>query len=59
MARTPDESRALALLLNQDSTYLQEARTILDWERLPQDCQEKAEAVFLKIWGRPIEHTVQ
>jgi hypothetical protein len=54
--RTPDESRALALLLNEDSTYLQEARTTLDWDLLPQDCQEKAEAVFLKRWGRPIKH---
>jgi hypothetical protein len=55
--RTPDESRALALLVNQDQTYLREAREILDWERLPQDCQQQAEAIFQQHWGRSIEHT--
>ena len=54
--RTADESRALALLVNQDSMYLQQARTILDWEQLPLGCQEQAEAIFLKLWWRPINH---
>jgi hypothetical protein len=51
------ENKAGIAILNEDSTYLQEARETLDWERLPQDCQQKAEDTFLKHWGRSIQHS--
>lgn len=62
MSATPDESRALALVVNssEGSQYWAEAQSIppLLWSKMTPGLTDLAEQLFEQLWGRPIEHTL-
>lgn len=55
---TPDESRAMALVLHDHPEFIPTVRTIppTPWEKLPEDYRLLAESTFEERWGRKMEH---